>query len=255
MLEAKFDAPLQSKPGGRGGKYERVIKLVHIWKKMKEFPEIVDHVNSQRATRLSAAMIHVKEYVDVMEHIENVSEENVSNETQRFLSFKVEQMTADEFARKWKSQGSDILSPQEYPVCPHPDCAHHLIDGPPSNLDADTINQANTRGYIASSRAYELWKKKQGPQPIDDKTGELMNKPPKPPTKAEKYLRCHCSQVSFGFSALFLLLFVTLNIILEQSQPTHRATMYCRMQLQRGPIQSWFMSLVYVQLQGFYQTQ
>ena len=194
-LQSKFDSPLQGGRGGRGGKYERVLKLVNIWRELKECPEVVERVHNQRAARMAPDMIHFREYVEVMERVENAALEAVENANQKFLSFKVEPLTAEDLARQWKSEGSHVLSADEYPCCPHPDCAHIYIDGPPANLEADRINQENVRDYVSKSQAFERWKKKQGPQPIDDSTGELMSKPPKPPTTLSKYLHCHCHQV------------------------------------------------------------
>ena len=193
-LRREMEAPLNANPRSKPGKYEYVIKLVNIWMVMKDMlDDGIDSFLNQRRSRTNSTAVHLGVYVEKMETFEGIAAESVETNRQRAMSMKSERMPPGELERKYLDPGVRLDSVQ-YPCCPNPNCTHELIDGPPSNNDADRLNEEDVVAHVALCREVSAWMAGNGPQPTDPETGELLTKHPKTPTQRDKFIRCHCHQ-------------------------------------------------------------
>ena len=192
-LRLELEANLLPNERSKPGKYERVVKLVNVWMEMKKCDALLEAVEG-RSTRLSAAMVCLREYVRTMQRFEEMATQQIEENATRAMTANYEKMPNGELERLWKSPGVELDAVQ-FPCCPNPKCRHTFIDGPPSNQDADEQNKLAVEAYIVKSREYSEWKKRDGPQPVDDETGEPLTKPPKNPDSIKKAIRCHCHQM------------------------------------------------------------
>ena len=173
----------------RPGKLQHCEKLVDIWLIFDQVEKLKGMGNGRgaRSTNLSY-------FIETMTKLALLADEKMREDLDRLKIFKSEPKPPGESERLYLEGGGSALNMTEYPCCPNPRCGHTLIDQPPGNATVQADNARAATAYVDLSQAYSKWKKKLGPQPICQETGELMDKPPKAPKTLTSMLRCHCSQ-------------------------------------------------------------
>ena len=174
----------------RTSKIDIVTQLVDVWIVFEQSPRLLNgsYGVATRARKTLDDFIGAMQLTDAEAMI--VLGETVDS----VKKMKSRPMPPGEMERRIDSEGSIAVNKTEFPCCPNPKCKHSYLSHPPSDRDADAHNTTVMGQYARLSRALELFKKKQGPQPVCPKTGEKLKKIP-PPDIHKKHIRCHCKQL------------------------------------------------------------
>ena len=186
-MSSALTAPLTSQ-GKRCSKFDVVTKMLNIWEVFKEISSLVNESSSTRSSSFA-------DFISIMRRYERLASEAVEQNKRRFRAWRSDPMPAGENERCYLEGEGFALDRLQYPCCPNKNCGHTFIDQPPGNKKVMEDAKVAMETYMDTCRAFTLWKKKQGPQPVCPTTGALVVKMPSAPPPTKLHLRCHCSQL------------------------------------------------------------
>ena len=187
VLRAAEGAFEKCKLNTHTGKEDAIEMLVDIWLAIKDVPEARE---SGGSTRRNSIDTFIGTMVDVEERADDAIADKKKSLT---TNVKSEKMPDGEPEREYMKPGIAV----DRELLPHcPVCKHTYIDHPPSTNREQRANITAQKEYLAKKEALKLFKKGQGPAPLDS-DGNAMTKKSKvePPKWNHRMVRCHCKQI------------------------------------------------------------
>ena len=182
--EGAFD---RSKLNTHTGKEDAIEMLVDIWLAIKDVPEARESGGSTRRQSIDT-------FISTMVDLEDRADDAIAQKKKSLTTnIKSDPMPDGESDRGYLKPGVPV-NRELLPHCPV--CQHTYIDHPPSTTREQKANVTAREEYLETKEALKLFKRGQGPAPIDN-DGNAMTKKSKvePPNWNHVMVRCHCKQI------------------------------------------------------------